>query len=685
MLKIHFNKTKYLFLTFIIICCAGIGIAGRFLLPPADTPDTLQVLRLDEKATPSFYMAPQITYTPENWAQLSDASLSNLITHLGQDGKLDTDQVTQVSQELSLTKDSSAQGSSELSLTKGNLEQKSSELSLISTANLSIDLNNVDLNDPEIIKDLSKLSSTVTDFTLSVFPKKDSTDQDYIDAAFLLYKVLNDHDINNAKLILYPVSTSKPNLYDQDFITAIGTVLKKKEDLKTLNTLYDYFLSKKALVVRDEVADFYSDNATQAVLDINEIYYTLAANYPGLTTIYAPNVSLACSYVDSYWLDRTNKDFYMLYTVYSRLTEQSWITLTPMEVSNQSAYKLLESYDELTGNIKLVLSPSSTIIKAYKQALNAGDNFYLGFKWDTDTLDVPNYYPYSINLDTTKVPNGVSRLKVVLQDHNNNITKSESIDLTVKNPVTTTRAKRIDSSCTATKEPISPSQNYIPILMYHTVDDTFPAEEANSSVDTQTFDSQMKALLDNGYTPINFHDLKQYMAGEVTLPEKPILLTMDDGYLNNYTKAYPIYKKYNIQATLFVSPYYMQNENTNRHFGWKAAKEMEDSGLIDIQSHGYNHTPFPHLSLKDLKYQISHAQGLIEFNLGPRDVSIVACPQFRNTRYTRKVLSSLDVQFQITKLAKPGTVLNPPILKRINVPSSMTADDLISTLDQFNP
>ena len=227
------------------------------------------------------------------------------------------------------------------------------------------------------------------------------------------------------------------------------------------------------------------------------------------------------------------------------------------------------------------------------------------------------------------------------------------------------------------------ASGYIPILMYHTISDVVAPEDENSCVTTALFDAQMKALLDNGYTPINFKVLHDYLNGKSGLPDKPLLITMDDGYLNNYTNAYPIYKKYNIPATLFVSSYFMKDENTERHFGWNAAREMEASGLVDIQSHGYNHTPLPYLSLKDVKYHISRSKGLIEKNLGERDVFVVAYPQFRNTRYTKRLLSKIGVDLQITNLIKQGTGLNPTSLKRINVPNTMSPDELIATLEGF--
>ena len=342
----------------------------------------------------------------------------------------------------------------------------------------------------------------------------------------------------------------------------------------------------------------------------------------------------------------------------------------------------LKSYDSLNGEVEIVLAPNASILSSLEALKSSvANNYYMSFKWNTSVLSVTASYPYVITLDTTKEPNGVSRLKAILQDSNNNLVESHSIDLTIDNPVTSIRSSRVESAALPTSTYTKPTNDYIPILMYHTVEDMVLPESQNSHVETKNFEAQMKALLENGYTPINFSDLKAYLSGIAVLPEHPVIITMDDGYLNNYTKAYPIYKKYNIQATLFVSPYYMVDENTTRHFGWAAAKEMEESGLIDIQPHGYDHTAFPYLSLKDLKYHITLSKGIIEQHLGPRDVSVVACPQFRNTYHTRKLLASLGIDFQITDLADSGTVLTPTSLKRINVPNTMTPDELIATLD----
>ncbi|MBZ9606738.1 polysaccharide deacetylase family protein [Clostridium estertheticum] len=123
----------------------------------------------------------------------------------------------------------------------------------------------------------------------------------------------------------------------------------------------------------------------------------------------------------------------------------------------------------------------------------------------------------------------------------------------------------------------------VPVLMYHSID----YEKDNPiRLPVKRFDEQLKYLKDNGYYTITLTDLYDYLIKDIPIPEKSVVLTFDDGYEDNYTEMFPVLKKYNFKATIFVitgsidkSPNYMTS---------KQLIEMEKYG-VDIGSHTVKH------------------------------------------------------------------------------------------------
>lgn len=90
-------------------------------------------------------------------------------------------------------------------------------------------------------------------------------------------------------------------------------------------------------------------------------------------------------------------------------------------------------------------------------------------------------------------------------------------------------------------------------------------------------------------------DLIDYVYNKTPLPKKPIVLTFDDGYYNNYTYIYPLLKKYNAKAVISIvgayTDLYTQSADVNpeySHLSWDNVEEMMDSGLVEFQNHSYN-------------------------------------------------------------------------------------------------
>ncbi len=131
----------------------------------------------------------------------------------------------------------------------------------------------------------------------------------------------------------------------------------------------------------------------------------------------------------------------------------------------------------------------------------------------------------------------------------------------------------------------------VPILTYH---ETY-AEQHEYGITTELFESHMKALKEAGFTAIGFDDLKNYVEQGWPLPEKPVVITFDDGYSCNFEEAGPVLEKYGFKATIFaigVSAGKTKYKDTgvpmNPHFGIQEAQDMIHSGLFSVQSHTFD-------------------------------------------------------------------------------------------------
>lgn len=135
---------------------------------------------------------------------------------------------------------------------------------------------------------------------------------------------------------------------------------------------------------------------------------------------------------------------------------------------------------------------------------------------------------------------------------------------------------------------------HLPILMYHGILKN-SVKTGKFIVSCDEFESDLKYIKDNNYSTIVMQDLIDYVFEGKPLPKKPIILTFDDGYVNNYLYAFPIIKKYECKMVLSpigkqVDEYSAQpSDNAGyAHATWNQLKEMKDSGLVELQNHSYN-------------------------------------------------------------------------------------------------
>jgi len=130
----------------------------------------------------------------------------------------------------------------------------------------------------------------------------------------------------------------------------------------------------------------------------------------------------------------------------------------------------------------------------------------------------------------------------------------------------------------------------VPVLVYHDFWEN-DSDDSNRFTSGARFAAEMEYLHANGYHVIPLRKLINHMQYGEELPEKPVVITFDDGYRGNYTIAYPILKKYGMPATIFVIAgfdWYPVHEKDHPRLSWEEMREMEESGLIDIQAHTYD-------------------------------------------------------------------------------------------------
>ncbi len=121
----------------------------------------------------------------------------------------------------------------------------------------------------------------------------------------------------------------------------------------------------------------------------------------------------------------------------------------------------------------------------------------------------------------------------------------------------------------------------LPVLMYHHVVED--GQECNDmTVTVSRLREDLQWLKDNGYTTV----LPRELAAGEALPEKPVLITFDDGYRSNYNLAFPIFQEFEAKMVISVMVY-MQDNAASDFITWAMCREMVDSGLIEIGSHTY--------------------------------------------------------------------------------------------------
>ncbi len=149
-----------------------------------------------------------------------------------------------------------------------------------------------------------------------------------------------------------------------------------------------------------------------------------------------------------------------------------------------------------------------------------------------------------------------------------------------------------------------------PILMYHRVGEVW--DGSSTTVSTAAFRRQMEFLKVHRYRVISLGDLLKELKAGGRISFKTVVVTFDDGYLDNFKNAFPVLKQLDLPATVF-----MITGNIN-HEGWLAEEDLrilDDSG-VSIGSHTVNHAFLPELGERQASFELAESKKRLEKILG---------------------------------------------------------------------
>ncbi|MDD5045002.1 MAG: polysaccharide deacetylase family protein [Candidatus Omnitrophica bacterium] len=187
-----------------------------------------------------------------------------------------------------------------------------------------------------------------------------------------------------------------------------------------------------------------------------------------------------------------------------------------------------------------------------------------------------------------------------------------------------------------------------PIVMYHSIGVANPGQDM-LTVSMAAFERQMCFLKKHRYNVISLDELARMIKEKKRPPFKTIVLTFDDGYKDNYTLAYPILKKYNLKATIFVI---LKEIDRPDRLSWGQIKEMQASGLITIGSHTLGPGILTEMQpWEEVKRYIFDSKKILEERLG-REVYAFSYPQGRFNKKVRQLV--VDAGYRLAVATSPG-------------------------------
>jgi len=229
-----------------------------------------------------------------------------------------------------------------------------------------------------------------------------------------------------------------------------------------------------------------------------------------------------------------------------------------------------------------------------------------------------------------------------------------------------------------------PRELVVPILMYHHVGEPGAGADAirtDLSVSPVNFEAQLRYLVEHGYEPTTLESLVLHLQVGRPLPGKPVILTFDDGFRDQYTTAYPLLRKYGFVGTFFVITRFA-DEGRPDYMSWPEI-ELLHAGGMEIGSHSYTHPSLMGKSFDYIVWQVLGSKEAIEARTH-EPVRLFSYPSGQYDQLVTDVLKSAGYWAAVT--VESGSLQSserPFELKRIRVRGKYDLNDFDHWLNHW--
>lgn len=228
----------------------------------------------------------------------------------------------------------------------------------------------------------------------------------------------------------------------------------------------------------------------------------------------------------------------------------------------------------------------------------------------------------------------------------------------------------------------SPSASFrVPILMYHYVEYVKNKNDKIRQildVVPSVFTAQVVTLKDAGYTFMTARDLGEVLDGKMPLPEKPVLLTFDDGHRDFFTDVLPVLMKFHVKATSYIISGFLGGSDFMTP---EQVKEIEKSGLVDVGAHTVHHVALKGKSETEDKYEVTQSKKDIE-NLIHAPVVSFAYPYGSFDTQAEKIVKDAGFSTAVSTIAGVDVTQNNRFFIYRLRPGNRTGQELLNFLQQ---